>query len=203
MRGLYAITTEYFISTATIINDVQQALIGGATVIQYRDKKSSTDAREQIATFLRVLCHQYSAALIINDDVELAKKVDADGVHLGHEDMSLLQASEQLGQYKIIGISCYDDVEKARRVAAKGANYVAFGRFFPSTSKPEASSVSVHTLLNARQQLSLPIVAIGGITAQNGIPLIAAGADMLAVIDGVFGQNDISQAARDITSLFK
>ncbi|MCW8962245.1 MAG: thiamine phosphate synthase [Gammaproteobacteria bacterium] len=202
MRGLYAITSDDFVSAEALKSAVTQALVGGAVVIQYRDKKSPLDEREKIASNINKLCHEYGALFIVNDDVELAKMVDADGVHLGRDDMGLAGARSYLGEQKIIGVSCYNDLDAARQAEQEGADYVAFGRFFPSLNKPDAIQVSVDVLQSAHQQITVPIVAIGGITAQNGAPLVAAGADMLAVIDGVFGQPDITRAAGEIAALF-
>ena len=202
MRGLYAITYDDFIVPDVLLRDVGRALAGGATIIQYRDKKSPLALREEIAASLTALCHERDAMFIVNDNVELAYKVNADGVHLGQADMKLEHARERLGKNRIIGASCYDDPDLARLATSSGADYVAFGRFFPSVSKPQAPGVSLDVLKDARQQLKVPIVAIGGITAQNGAPLIDAGADMLAVINGVFGQKDITRAASEIAALF-
>jgi len=203
MRGLYAITPNQFSSPDTFHEDVEAALSGGAVVIQYRDKRSPASVKEDVARGLYQLCRQQGATYIINDDVELACKLDADGVHLGEEDMSIHSARKALGNDRLIGVSCYDSIERAQQAVSDGADYVAFGRFFPSRSKPEAGRVSVKVLNEARKLLSVPIVAIGGVTAQNGAPLIEAGADMLAVIDGVFGQDDITAAARGIAALFE
>jgi len=202
MRGLYAITSDHFVSIDTLVRDVEMALMGGATIVQYRDKKSSPPVRQQAAMALRVLCHERGAKLIINDDVELAKSVQADGVHLGRDDLSPEEARQHIGGHGLIGVSCYNDPVLAQQAVSKGADYIAFGRFFPSVNKPEANGISLDVLRAARQQIALPIVAIGGITAQNGAPLIDAGADMLAVIDGVFGQTDITRAAKEIVALF-
>ena len=202
MRGLYAITRDDFISSDTLLDDVACALAGGAAAIQYRDKKSPLAVREEAAATLTALCHEQGAMLIINDDVELAKKVNADGVHLGKTDMTLAHAREYLGMRKVIGVSCYNDIKLAQLAVIGGADYVAFGRFFPSRTKPQTVEVSIDILKDARRQIAVPIVAIGGITAQNGVPLIDAGADMLAVIDGVFGQQDITRAASEIAALF-
>jgi len=202
MRGLYAITPSAFVSTDALLTDVGQALSGGASVIQYRDKESSLTVRETTASSLVTLCHDYNAMLIINDDVELAKSVNADGVHLGQTDVAVEVARERLGGQKIIGASCYNSLELVQSAVSRGADYVALGRFFPSVTKPLVEGVSIDVLRHARRQVTVPIVAIGGITAQNGAPLIDAGADMLAVIDGVFGQQNIVQAASEIAALF-
>jgi thiamine-phosphate pyrophosphorylase len=202
MRGLYVITSDRFASPEALLNEVERALKGGACIVQYRDKNTSTDGQQKIARKLLLLCRQYNALLIINDNAELALAVEANGVHLGRDDGSIKQARQLIGKDMLIGVSCYDSLQLAIQAVQDGADYVAFGRFYPSLNKPEAVQTSPEILKHARQQLTVPIVAIGGITAQNGAPLIEAGADMLAVIDGVFGQADITKAAREITSLF-
>jgi thiamine-phosphate pyrophosphorylase len=199
-KGLYAITQTEGKSQAQIISAVSAALQGGAQVIQYRDKNPSDAVA--LSARLRQICHRYNAPFIINDDIDLAIEISADGVHLGRDDANIMKARKVLGNDAIIGISCYDDVEKARRMEAAGADYVAFGRFFPSTSKPLASPAQIETLHKARQSIHIPVVAIGGITPANGGQLLAAGADLLAVIGGVFDQNDPAQAAADFNALF-
>ncbi len=200
-KGLYAITQAEGKSIAALISEVEAALKGGAKVIQYRDKQA-IDA-EQSAALLLSLCHDYQAPLIINDDIQLAKTIGADGVHLGRDDGDILQARKQLGNQAIIGVSCYNDLAKALQMQKQGADYIAFGRFFPSTSKPLASAAELSTLINAKQSIDIPIVAIGGITVENGHQLIDAGADLLAVIGGIFNQADIEQATAAFSPLFK
>lgn len=198
-RGLYAITQTEHKSLDTIVSEVTAALKGGAVVIQYRDKNPD-DAEALAKTLLRV-CHRYDAPLIINDDIALAAKIGADGVHLGRDDGSVDHAREQLGDDAIIGVSCYDDLDKALKMQDLGVDYVAFGRFFPSSSKPLASPAHIETLLQARQAIDIPIVAIGGILPDNGEQLLTAGADLLAVIGGVF-THDPEQSARAYQKLF-
>jgi len=198
-RGLYAITQTEGRSIAQVIQDAEAALKGGAVVIQYRDKQP-LDAHYLAAQLLQ-LCQRYQVPLLINDDVELALTVGANGVHLGRDDGDIALARRRLGPEAIIGISCYNDLEKAQDMAAKGADYVAFGRFFPSGSKPLAAPADIATLREAKQALSLPIVAIGGILPENGGQLLAAGADLLAVIGGVF-DGDPETSARAYQALF-
>lgn len=198
-RGLYAITQTDNKSGDTIINEVEAAIKGGAVIVQYRDK-NPTDAG-LLAKALVKICHRYDVPLIINDDVELAVMVGADGVHIGKEDSAITQARIRLGNDAIIGASCYDFIEQALDAQAQGATYVAFGRFFPSSSKPQAAPAKIETLRQAKQQLTIPIVAIGGILPENGAQLLAAGADLLAVIGGLFdGQPE--QSARAYQTLF-
>jgi len=139
---------------------------------------------------------------LINDDVSLALAVNADGVHLGQRDADISQARTLLGEHRIIGITCHDQLPLALAAQAAGANYVAFGRFFPSLTKPEAPPASLSILQQARAQLRIPIAAIGGITPDNAPSLLAHGADMLAVIHGVFGAGDIAAAAGEYARLF-
>jgi thiamine-phosphate pyrophosphorylase len=183
-RGLYAITQTDNKSMTTILAEIEQVLSGGAVMVQYRDKNPQ-NAR-LLASELVALCHQYHVPLIINDDVELAIQVAADGVHLGKEDGAVAHARQRLGNDAIIGVSCYNSVDRAIEAQRDGADYVAFGRFFTSSSKPLAASAELRTLQEAKRVLTVPIVAIGGILPDNGEQLLNAGADMLAVIGGLF-----------------
>ncbi len=199
-NGLYAITQTEHKSLDTVVNEVESALKGGAVVVQYRDKQPQ-DA-ELLASRLLKLCQQYKVPLLINDDVDLAARIGADGVHIGRDDGSIERARQRLGQQAIIGVSCYDSIDYALEAQSQGVNYVAFGRFFPSSSKPLAKPASLETLSLAKQELSIPIVAIGGILPENGSLLLKAGADVLAVIGGLFNEQP-EQAAREYQSLFE
>lgn len=198
-RGLYAITQTDHKSADLIINEVIAAIKGGAVVVQYRDKNPS-DAIYLASELLKV-CHRSNVPLLINDDVELAAKIGADGVHIGKEDGAIAQARSRLGEKAIIGVSCYNFVDQAVDAERQGATYVAFGRFFPSTSKPLAAPAQLETLRQARLKVSVPIVAIGGILPDNGGQLLTAGADLLAVIGGLF-ENDPEQSALAYQTLF-
>jgi thiamine-phosphate pyrophosphorylase len=200
--GLYAITDGGLLTRGTLIEQVSLAIDGGAVLIQYRDKHLPREIRGRQAQALASLCHERDIPLIINDDIELAASCGAAGVHLGHDDVPVSQARRRLGPRAIIGVSCYNQLERAHTAAGMGASYVAFGRFFPSNTKPGAVQALPALLTQARREIKLPIVAIGGITPENGGGLIHAGADLLAVIHGVFGQPDISAAARRYASLF-
>jgi thiamine-phosphate pyrophosphorylase len=182
---------------------VSLAIDGGAAVIQYREKHLPREERNRAALALAALCHERNIPLIINDDIELAAACGAAGVHLGQDDAPVSRARRRLGQRAIIGVSCYNQLERARTAAGTGASYVAFGRFFPSKSKPGALQAQPALLEQARREIRLPIVAIGGITPENGAELVHAGADLLAVIHGVFGQTDIRAAAQAYASLFE
>jgi thiamine-phosphate pyrophosphorylase len=200
MQGLYVITNG---STGdALLGKVEQALRGGAAIVQYRDKTTDTTRREQEATALRSLCHQHNALFIINDDVALAKTVQADGVHVGRDDSALATARDTLGKSAIIGVSCYNRLELALDAAAQGADYIAFGSFFPSPTKPHAPRATLELLREARGQLRLPICTIGGITLDNAPSLLANGADMLAVITDVFNSPTVAQQAQRYRALF-
>lgn len=203
LRGLYAIADTGYLDDARLAGAVEQAIAGGARVVQYRDKRHDAAARRRQAQTLSRLCREHGAIFLVNDDVVLAKESDADGVHLGRQDMPFSAARARLGADRLIGVSCYNELERATAAEKQGADYVAFGSFFPSRTKPQAARAPLELLRAARAQLKMPIVAIGGITPENGAALIEAGADMLAAIEGVFAQSDIRAAARRYADLFR
>lgn len=200
-RGLYAIADTGLIGS-DLVDRVAQALQGGAAVVQYRSKEPDPLCCSEEARVLLALCRRHRVPLIINDDVALAEIIGADGVHVGRDDASLAEARAVLGPRALIGVSCYNSLDRAMEAQAAGADYVAFGRFFASLTKPNAVSVDLSLLREARKKLSVPIVAIGGITPENGGPLVEAGADMLAVIHGLFGHSNVTSAASSYTKLF-
>lgn len=200
--GLYAITDSRLTRDLPVEIAVEHALRGGACVIQYREKVADSDVRERVAARLAGVCRARGVPLIINDDIELAARCGAAGVHLGGSDSPVELARERLGDDAIVGASCYNSLERARAAVAAGADYVAFGRFYPSRSKPAAVAADPGLLTRAQQELGVPLVAIGGITPANGAALLAAGADLLAAIEGVFGAGNIAAAARAYTELF-
>jgi len=197
-RGLYAITDG---PRADLLAAVKAALRGGAALLQYRDKTADTARRAFEARALRELCARFEIPFIVNDDVELALAAGADGVHLGEDDADIAAARARLGAGAIIGVSCYDSPARARQLAAAGADYLAFGAFFPSPTKPNARRATPELLREAKP-LGLPLVAIGGITPDNAPPLVDAGADFLAVISGVFAQVDPEAAARRYAAMY-
>lgn len=200
-RGLYAITPECH-NTEQLLTQCQAVLTGGAKVLQYRNKQGDQDLRLQQAQALNELCNDFAVPLIINDDVELCRAVNASGVHLGRDDEALLEARQQLGSSAIIGSSCYNDLARAQRAVDAQASYLAFGSCFVSSTKPQASRCEAHILREAAQRWSLPIVAIGGITAENGASLVGAGVDLLAVISDVFDADNITKRALQYQSIF-
>ena len=197
-RGLYAITDG---PRPDLYSAVESALNGGAAILQYRDKSGESERRHAEAASLLAACRRFGVPLIVNDDVDLAAAIGADGVHLGEHDGDIDAARTRLGAAAIIGVSCYDSIDRARQLAAAGADYLAFGAFFPSPTKPLARRAGAGLLRDAKS-LGLPLVAIGGITPDNAQPLIEAGADFVAAISGVFAAADPSAAARRYANLF-
>ena len=204
LKGLYVITDEHLINKKDFDRKVEQALQGGAKIIQYRDKSNDTKKRQHQALSLRLLCEKYNALCLINDDIQLAKIVNAHGVHLGRDDASLLTARDVLGIDAVIGVSCYNDLSLALSAEKNGANYVAFGAIFPSPTKPNAPVTGLEIITRAKQKLSLPICTIGGINHKNIRQVIHSGADMTAVISEIFASNNtgsrsIKQSTRNLS----
>jgi thiamine-phosphate pyrophosphorylase len=201
IRGLYAITPEGMAPRA-LEAAVAEALAGGVAMLQYRCKSlPPAQQREQAAT-LRKLCLASGALFIINDDAVLAAELDADGVHLGREDGTLTSARQILGPRKIIGVSCYNDLALAARAGSEGADYLAFGSFFVSKTKPLAVAAEMGLIAAAKRRVALPVVVIGGISVENAPQLIHAGADALAVISDLFDATDIRARALAYKKLF-
>ena len=206
LHGLYAITNEQLMPSDTFAKKAEAALCGGTNIIQYRDKSSDIQKRLSQASTLKQLCTQYNSILIINDDIDLAKKVDADGVHIGKNDQSFEQARQLLGENKIIGVSCYNQLPLAYSAAEKGADYIAFGSFFSSSIKPEAPCAETSLISDFKKERQTPVCCIGGITTENYTTLLNSGADMLAVISDIFSHNQtqlISDKCRTYTDAFK
>lgn len=201
--GLYAITDASLLPGDRLISGVRSAIEGGAVLIQYRDKSGSASERLQRAQALADLCQVFNIPLIINDDPLLAAEAGAAGVHLGQSDSSLAEARKQLGEQAIIGVTCHDRLDLAMDARQGGADYLAFGRFFLSGTKPGAPSASPEILASAAD-LGLPTTAIGGITLDNGASMIRAGADLLAVVGGLFAGDpeQIRERARGFSRLF-
>jgi thiamine-phosphate pyrophosphorylase len=203
LRGLYAITDSELLK-GRLLPYVEAALKGGATLLQYRDKSTDEARRLREAEALRELCNRYGAALLINDDAELAARLGV-GLHLGQGDGSLSAARALLGRQAIIGGTCHAQLELAEGAAKEGASYVAFGRFFNSTTKPGAPSADVALLDAAKARINLPIVAIGGVSLDNAPARIAHGASMIAVIHSLFAADsaaEVERRARAFSDLF-
>lgn len=204
IRGVYALADTSLLAGTELMARVEAALRGGVAVVQYRDKSVDSSRRLTEARTLRALCGRYGAAFIVNDDVDLALAVGADGVHLGRDDPSPALARVRLGPRALIGATCYDRLALAPAALAAGADHVAFGRFFPSSTKPGEIYASLELLRAARASLTCPIACIGGIRADNAAPLLAAGADALVVGSALFGPGvDSESAARALAALWK
>ena len=196
LRGLYAITPEVA-DTALLRSQVDAAITGGANAVQYRNKTAAREQRVEQARVLAELCRSRDVLFVVNDDPEIAAQVNADGVHLGEDDGPLEAARRTIGPSRIVGVSCYNDLTRARAMADAGADYLAFGSVFASSVKPGARRASLDLLHRARV-LGVCVVGIGGIDGDNAADVIEAGADAVAVISAVFAADDIEGAAREI-----
>ncbi len=200
--GIYAITDCENLDEDELLNKSEKILKAGISLFQYRNKDSDYKKKKDLALKLLLLCHQYKTTFIVNDDVALAKDIAADGVHLGQSDEDIYKARDILGS-KIIGISCYNDLDLAIAAEKAGADYIAFGAFFPSVTKPDAKKASVELVNEAKSILTVPIVAIGGITPENAKPLIDAKVNFLAIISGLYSAPDTINATKSYNNLFK
>ena len=204
IQGLYAITDPLLITDKLLFSSIESAILGGAKIIQYRNKLAPEATQYEQALQLSKLCQQHQVSFIINDDPTLAKAVNADGVHLGQGDKKIADARKILGEQAIIGVSCYNKISNAQHAIEQGADYIAFGRFFPSNTKPQAIQADLQLLEQARQQFSIPIVAIGGITLDNASGVIENGADAIAVIHSLFHDTqEIYNTAKAYQAHFK
>ncbi len=201
LRGLYAITDSSLTPYEYIDRYVSLALKGGAKIVQLRDKTLSDEELYEVAKKIKKICKKHKALFLLDDRVVLAKAIDADGVHIGGDDTPIGVARKILGDKKIIGVSCYGDIEAAKKAAKEGADYVAFGSFFSSKTKPNAKKADIGVLKEAKK-LGVPVCAIGGIEAANADALINAGADMLAVISALWS-GDVERNALDFCGAFR
>lgn len=205
LAGLYALTPDDNL-LPRLSALVESALKGGVKWLQYRNKIAPAPLKRAQAAELLRICRAYGAKLIVNDDVWLAVEIGADGAHLGRDDIpggGLATARDALGPHRILGVSCYDDLARAEVAVDAGADYIAFGSVFPSVTKPQAMRVPLATLTEAKRRFGVPVVAIGGITLANASQVLAAGADMLAVLSDLFDAMDIQQQAEKYQHLFK
>ena len=200
--GLYAITPDG-IDQRILLAQVEAALRGGVRLVQYRDKTRNASSLVELAGALSALCHRFGACFIVNDDLALARAVNADGVHLGMDDGDLASARRLLGPGKLLGASCYADFDLARAAVNSGADYVAFGAVFASPTKPHSARAPLSLFARCRAELGVPACAIGGITLHNAPTLISAGADLLAVITDLFDAADITSRAMAFQQLFE
>lgn len=201
ISGLYAITPDLE-NTNDLLNKVQQALEGRVQLIQYRNKLANEILRRKQAKLLLQLCREYGIPLIINDHLDLAIEIDADGLHVGQDDISVTKARNQFGQDKIIGASCYNNLDLAVQAEKEGADYVAFGAFFSSLTKPNTISVTMDLVDQAKKKISLPIVAIGGIKLANARTVIQGGCAAVAVCNDLFHTENIKATATQYSQLF-
>jgi len=200
-RGLYAILDGSLVASARLVPAAAAAIAGGAVMLQYRDKNATGATRRERAAAVLAGVRGTGVPVLINDDPDLAEAVGAHGVHVGQHDTSARRARAKLGPDAIVGVSCHGKLDNARRAVEAGADYVSLGRFFASGTKPQAPPASLDVLGGARD-LGCPVVAIGGVNADNGHALIAAGADLLAVAGGVFGGGEPQRRAATLSRLF-
>jgi thiamine-phosphate pyrophosphorylase len=202
MKGLYLVTPDWD-DTDQLLAVSERALQGGAALLQYRHKTASDAQRREQAQALLALCRKMNLPLIINDHIELCEAIDADGIHVGGTDDSVADARARVGAGKIVGASCYGDLQLARDAAAAGASYVAFGGFYPSRVKKYAVTTPADIVTLATRELTVPVCVIGGMTAENSQPLVALGAHMVAAISSVYAADDPCAAANAFTKLFR
>jgi thiamine-phosphate pyrophosphorylase len=193
LKGLYVLTDATLTPTESMLEQVERVLKSGVTIIQYRDKYASDEEAEKQCIRLQALCDYYEAVFIIDDRLEIAHRIHADGLHVGEDDVSYEEARALLGDDKIIGVSCYGDIERAKKYANLGADYVAFGSFFPSPTKPHAKIVDPELLQTAKTQLSVPICAIGGITEETIALLSRYDIAMYSLISAVYKDDKIEE----------
>ncbi len=201
IKGLYAITPDET-NTDVLLKKVEAALQGGINLLQYRNKAANHKLLTQQARAILPLCRQYNVPLIINDSVKLCLTLDADGVHIGADDGNLAEIRTRIGEDKILGASCYNRFDLALSAEKQGANYVAFGACFASNTKPSAPAAGLVLFARAKKELTIPTVAIGGITLQNAPQVIDAGASAIAVVNAIFGANDVKSASQQFSKLF-
>lgn len=188
LKGLYVITDEYLTPDDVVHSYVEDALKAGASIVQYRNKTKSDDEVEEVCRTLQALCSQYHVPFIIDDRPHLASKIEADGIHIGKDDMSLVEA-RKIFPKGIIGVSCYGSVRKAKEAQDEGADYVAFGSFFSSPTKPHSGVISTNVLHKAKDAVDIPICAIGGISQINIGQIAATNTDMISVVSAAFKGN--------------
>jgi thiamine-phosphate pyrophosphorylase len=201
IKGLYAVTPD-FLNTELLCEKVAAALQGGASIVQYRNKATDVGLRLRQATALLALCRSHKVPLIINDHLDLCAQIDADGLHIGTTDCDLSAARRLLGADKIIGASCYNQLDLALKAEQQGASYAAFGACFSSDTKPNAVNAPLSLFAEAKQKIKIPLIAIGGITLDNAPQVIAAGANSIAVVGALFGADDIAATSERFAHLF-
>ncbi len=201
LNGLYVITDKKLIKRDSFVETIEMAIKGGARIVQLREKETPDDVVVNLGKAIINVTKRYGVPLIINDSPELAKEIGADGVHLGGEDASIEQSRTLLGSEAIIGVSCYNQIERGINAVRSGADYVAFGTPYNTPTKPDREPTSIEILNQAVKLINIPIFAIGGITKDNVKPILKTGVDGIAVITSVFGSSNPESAARELASL--
>ncbi|MFJ3044243.1 thiamine phosphate synthase [Herbaspirillum chlorophenolicum] len=202
LRGLYIVTPDWD-DTAQLLAATELALQNGAALVQYRHKTAAPQRRREQAEALLGLCRQYKAPLVINDHVDLCLEIDADGIHVGGTDSSIAEVRKAVGPDKIVGASCYGTLELAHAAYRDGASYVAFGGFYPSRVKKYDFRTAPDIIAQSKREIPLPVVVIGGITLENAPPLVAQGADMVAVISSVYLVPQGERKTRQLADLYR
>lgn len=202
LSGLYPINDSSMIDYERLPDALEFLFHNGVTLFQLREKTLDKNSLIPVCRRIREICDEYKALFLVDDDVDFASFIGADGVHLGKDDMHISEARAKLGAGKIIGVSCYGDVGLAVRMQKLGADYVAFGSFFPSKTKPLAANVSPMTLMNAKEMLDIPICAIGGINDKNARELLERGADMVAVISDLWEGDNLDEKMKKYKRCF-
>jgi thiamine-phosphate pyrophosphorylase len=201
MKGLYLVTPDWD-DTGRLVASTEAGLRGGAALVQYRHKSADAALRMEQAAALLALCRRYGRPFIVNDHVDLCLGLDADGIHVGGTDVSVAEVRALVGPDRIVGASCYGSMELARAAHSAGASYVAFGGFYPSRVKKYEVSTPASIVAQAKAEIPLPSVVIGGMSQENAVPLIANGADMVAAISSVYNSDDPERSARAFSALF-
>ena len=201
IKGLYAITPDSA-DLNTLIQKTKSAIEGGAFMVQYRSKIQDRDVKMQQCAVILRLCREYEIPCIVNDDVDMCRVLEADGVHLGEKDDNIAEVRHILGEDAIIGSSCYDQLDRAKSAQKEGASYVAFGAMFPTSTKPNAPRATLALLKEAKREIQIPIVAIGGITVNNAHDVIKTGIDAIAVINSLYEAKSIKETAETFAKMF-
>ena len=201
MRGLYLVTPNWD-DTDRLLDVTEQALEEGVALLQYRHKHADAALRREQAGALLLLARKYGVPFIVNDFIDLCQELDADGVHVGGTDISVAEARVRLGKQKLVGASCYGDLQLAHKAQQEGASYMAFGGFYPSLVKQYPVTTDPDIVLQAKREIALPCVVIGGMTPENAAPLAARGADLVAAISSVYLADDVTISVREFNKLF-
>lgn len=202
LRGLYIVTPDWD-DTAQLLAATELALQQGTALVQYRHKTAGPAQRREQASALLALCRRYNVPLVINDHVALCIELDADGIHVGGTDASIAEVRKAVGPDKIVGASCYGTLQLARDAWRDGASYVAFGGFYPSRVKKYDFRTAPEIIAQSKKEIPLPVVVIGGITLENAVPLVAQGADMVAVISSVYLVPEEERKTRELADLYR